>query len=149
MLRKKTKELMLAAMSPAGTGPFSPVQVQKLFFLLDSNVAKQIGGPHFKFEPYDYGPFDKEVYQELETLMEQELVEILKPYGHGSRIYKLTDEGLETGAKTLKKLPKDVQEYIQAVVDFVRSLSFAQLVSAIYDAYPKMKVNSVFVQNTQ
>ena len=31
-------QFMLAAMSPAGTGFFTPVQVQKMFFLLDRNI---------------------------------------------------------------------------------------------------------------
>ena len=33
---------------------------------------------------------------------------------------------------------------IEQVSKFVRSLSFEQLVSAIYKAYPRMKANSVF-----
>jgi len=41
---------------------FSPVQVQKLFFLLDREIPEFVGGPHFDFEPYDFGPFGREVY---------------------------------------------------------------------------------------
>ena len=137
---------MLVAMSPAGTGSFSPVQVQKLFFLLDKNVAVQTKGPHFNFKPYDYGPFDKDVYLELENLRSDGLAEILMPRSHGSRIYKLTDKGLETGARNFEKLPEDIRRYICESVNFVRSLSFAELVSAIYKAYPEMRVNSVFFQ---
>ena len=137
---------MLAAMSPAGTGSFSPVQVQKLFFLLDENVAVQTNGPHFNFEPYDYGPFDKDVYLELENLQSDGLAEILMPSGPGSRIYKLTDEGFRTGERSFEELPEDIRRYIGEAVNFVRSLSFAELVSAIYKAYPEMRVNSVFSQ---
>lgn len=137
---------MLAAMSPARTGSFSPVQVQKLFFLLDENVAVQTKGPHFDFEPYDYGPFDKDVYLELEKLHLNGLVEILRPRGHGSRVYKLTDKGFETGKRDFEKLPEDVRRYIREAVSFVQDLSFAELVSAIYKAYPEMRVNSVFFQ---
>ncbi len=139
------RELVLAAMSPAHTGPFSPVQVQKLFFLLDRNIAEQINGPHFDFEPYDYGPFDKAVYDELGEMSDDGFVEIIEPGSFGStRTYRLTSEGYETGKKSLDKLPETVQQYILEVVEFVRSLSFAQLVSAIYQAYPDTKVNSVF-----
>lgn len=142
----KRKKFMLFAMSPAGTGSFSPVQVQKLLFLLDENVAAQTGGPHFSFEPYDYGPFDKDVYLELEKLHLKGLVEILMSRGRGSRIYKLTDKGFETGKGDFEKLPEDVRRYIREAVSFVRGLSFAELVSAIYEAYPEMRVNSVFFQ---
>lgn len=137
---------MLAAMSPAGTGSFSPVQVQKLFFLLDENVAARTKGPHFRFRPYDYGPFDRDVYLELEKLHLNGLVEILMPRDHGSRIYKLTDKGLETGERKFEELPEDIRRYIREAVNFVRDLSFAELVSAIYKAYPEMRVNSVFFQ---
>ena len=37
-------ELVIAAMSPARDGVFSPVQVQKLFFLLDENISAQPKG---------------------------------------------------------------------------------------------------------
>jgi hypothetical protein len=47
------------------------VQVQKLFFLLDENIAADLGGRQFSFEPYDYGPFDRAVYSELELLARQ------------------------------------------------------------------------------
>ena len=144
----KRSKFMLAAMSPAGTGPFSPVQVQKLFFLLDRNVSKQTKGPHFNFVPYDYGPFDKKVYRELEVLKNEGLVEILMPSGQNSRVYHLTNKGLEVGEEAFGKFPKDVQRYIGEIVNFVLSLSFAELVSAIYQAYPEMRVNSVFVQQT-
>ena len=36
--------------------------VQKLLFLLDREAAEIVGGPHFRFVPYNYGPFDKGVY---------------------------------------------------------------------------------------
>lgn len=142
----KTERLVLAALSPAGTGSFTPVQVQKLFFLLDKNVEEQIGGTHFDFLPYDYGPFDSAVYHELESLHEEGLVEVLERERHGRRIYRLTAEGLKEGQLALSELDEPVQQYISSLVEWVRSLSFSQLVSAIYRKYPEMKENSVFVQ---
>ena len=136
-------KFILAAASPAGGDSLSPVQVQKLFFLLDENVAKKADGPYFDFQPYDYGPFDKEVYGELEQLAEKGLVEITVS-GGGMRTYRLTNEGYHAGNETFQGFEKPVQEYIKKTVDFVRSLSFAELVSAIYEAYPEMKKNSVF-----
>ena len=141
-------DLILAAMSPAGNDSFSPVQVQKLFFLLDMNIAKQTAGPHFNFEPYDYGPFDKQVYLELKKLRDDGLVEIFDANRYGTVTYQLTNKGHRIGEEALRKLPGSVQKYIGEVVKFIRSLPFAELVSAIYKAYPAMKVNSVFVQTS-
>ena len=49
----------------AAGGPgiiFNPVQIQKLLFLFDREIPEQVGGPHFQFVAYHYGPFDLEVY---------------------------------------------------------------------------------------
>ena len=140
----KRDVFMLAAMSSAGSDSFSPVQVQKLFFLLDKNVAKQTGGPHFAFQPYDYGPFDKDVYGELDQLEEKGLVETIASGGNGGRTYRLTNDGYRVGNEAFDGLGEPIQDYIGKTVHFVRTLSFAELVSAIYQAYPEMKKNSVF-----
>ena len=140
------RDFVLAAMSPAGTSPFTPVQVQKLLFLLDRNVSEQIRGPYFRFEPYDYGPFDRSVYIELDSLQHDGLIEIHEPLHSGPRTYRLTHQGHEKGEAFHGKLPTVAQLYVKAAVDYVRSLTFAQLVAAIYQAYPEMRENSVFVQ---
>lgn len=140
------RDTILAAMSPAGTGQFTPVRIQKLLFLIDRNIARDTDGPHFQFEPYHYGPFDKDVYRELTMLEQSGSVEIVTPRRMGPRTYQLTDAGLMNGDAALARLPKDAQRYIRELVSVVRSMTFSQLVSAIYDAYPDMKVNSVFSQ---
>lgn len=137
-------DFVLAAMAPAGTDAYTPVQIQKLLFLLDMNVADVTGGPHFNFVPHDYGPFDKNVYRELEALSHADLVEIAPSIGRGTKTYRLTSSGVEKGTGALHALAHPTQTYVQEASDFVRSLSFRQLVSAIYDVYPDMKANSVF-----
>ena len=136
---------VLAAMSSGGSKAFFPVQVQKLLFLLDENTSQWVDGPYFEFEPHDYGPFDSNVYRELEQLRDLGFVEIL-PDPKGIRTYRLTDEGREKGREAAEELPTFVSKYAADVVKFVLSLSFSGLVSAIYRAYPDMKVNSVFAE---
>jgi uncharacterized protein len=129
---------MLAALATANGERFTPVQVQKLFFLIDREVARLIDGPHFNFQPYHYGRFDKAVYQELEALSRDGLVDVhVRPYA-------LTLAGQEAGLVHLNALHPDAKDYIERVSTFVRSLSFSALVSAIYKAYPEMRANSVF-----
>ncbi len=136
------RDIILAAMSPSKGGAYTPVQAQKLLFLIDRNLADQIDGPIFIFEPYNYGPFDKAVYEELENLETENLVEII-PFRTWTN-YKLTDSGQEQGEKILATLPINAQNFISALSEFVCSLSFSQLVTAIYKAYPGMQENSVF-----
>jgi hypothetical protein len=137
-------EFVLAALAPARGAPHSPVQVQKLLFLLDENARDSVHGPHFNFEPYHYGPFDKEVYPAMQELANEWLVEIEPEPLHRWNTYRLTLEGQKAGDAILATLPAAGQTYITTVSEFVRSLPFAQLVAAIYKAYPHIKVNSVF-----
>lgn len=135
-------ELVLAALAPAEGAALTPVQVQKLFFLIERNVSSSVGGPHFSFQPYHYGPFDREVYLELEALSARGLVDI--DIDRGWKTYRLTVEGQRNGESHLAGLPNSVRDYLKKASDFVRRLSFSELVRAIYHAYPEMRSNSVF-----
>ena len=134
---------VLMALASGGGEIYSPVQVQKLLFLLDDNIPDAVKGPHFTFKPYDYGPFDKEVYGVLEQLADKKLVTIL-PTGRGWNKYALTPAGFKDGRKHLSGLSAKPRRYAEKLAHFVTDASFSQLVSAIYSHYPNMKVNSVF-----
>jgi len=125
-------------------GLHSPVQVQKALFLIDRQIPKLIGGPFFDFRPYDYGPFDKDVYDTLEELAREGLVAVEAAPGMRWRRYRLSEAGQEEAQRVIRSLDPRAGDYIAKVSKFVRTLSFEQLVSAIYKAYPDMKVNSVF-----
>ena len=132
---------MLAAMSVKGTESFSPVQMQKLMFMLSKNLP--LPELKFDFKPYDYGPFDADVYRELETLAKEGDVSI---EGDGrKRRYRLTATGVAKGATCLNETGLFAQ-YVKDLVRWITSLTFPQLVTEIYKLYPEMKVNSVFNQ---
>lgn len=139
----ETGRIVLAAMSPAGGGRYSPVQIQKLLFLIDREISDLVGGPWFAFQPYHYGPFDKRVYAILEALAEQGQVEIGDCLTN-CRSYALTPEGLVSGREALGTLAAPAQDFIKRASEFVRGNNFAALVAAIYKAYPDMRRNSVF-----
>jgi len=138
------RAMVLAALAPAKGGLFTPVQVQKLFFLIDRTVPTLVGGPHFNFQPYDYGPFDSDVYNVLEALQRDGMVEIAWIPGSPSRRFRLTADGQARADEEFGVLDSKAQDFIGRASAFVRSLSFADLVAAIYKAFPDMKVNSVF-----
>jgi hypothetical protein len=139
----RKNELILAALAAAKQS-LTPVQVQKLFFLLDRRLADDLGGPHFHFEPYDYGPFDAGVYQALEGLQKRGLVQITRREAEGYRTYGLTQAGRQDGETILSGLSSSAATSLRALAEFVAGRSFADLVSAIYQAYPEMRARSVF-----
>jgi hypothetical protein len=141
-------DLVLAALASIPDAEYQPVHVQKLFFLIDENCADDIGGRKFGFGPYDFGPYDKAVYSALEELAERDFVRIRR---HRSRYqtYDLTPVGLQKGEALLKKLPSDVRQYIQEVVNWLLRSDFDQIVQTIYKEYPEMKRNSVYRMNAE
>ncbi|NNH47557.1 SocA family protein [Stenotrophomonas maltophilia] len=135
-------EVMLAALASGAHEEFSPVQLQKLMFLIDRNIGSAIGGPFFDFKPYDYGPFDVGVYNEFSVLSELEMGDC---HGDGKgRRYRLNDEGRARAQEVIAKLQPEVRDYMKSIAEFVQKVSFTTLVSSIYKHYPEMKVNSVF-----
>ncbi len=138
------ESVVLAALAAAKGATHTPVQVQKLFFLIDRKASAAVGGPHFNFQPYDYGPFDRDVYLTIERLAAKGLAEVIVEPDLRWRRYRLTETGQEVGAGLLASVEPKTRDYIERVSDFVREQPFGALVSAIYKAYPEMKVNSVF-----
>ncbi|MFM7631049.1 MAG: hypothetical protein ACKO43_04475 [Alphaproteobacteria bacterium] len=139
------QEILLLSLS--GGYKFSPVQVQKLLFLVDKNLPSTAGAPFFNFQPYDYGPFDKDIYLELEKLSKDGLVEIYHDTFLSHRLYALTPQGCKKAQELTEKFDEKNVDYIKKLSEFVRGLSFRDLVSAIYKAYPETKVNSVFAES--
>ena len=128
-------QIILAAMAASGTNiRFDPVRIQKLLFLIEQEATPHIDGPHFNFRPYRYGPFDRAVFQELGALQGSGKVKTQESH---RRAYWLTDEGQESGAAVLSSLPGAVREYFEECARWVFSLSFGNLLSAIYQKYPK------------
>jgi len=134
---------MLAVLSASKGAQYTPVKIQKLFFLLDRNLGEQIGGPHFNFAPYHYGPFDKEVYQELNKLQLDKLVNLNFGYNNLKQ-YSLSAEGQKLGETIFSEFSDEHKDYIKKMNSYVLTLSFEQLIKAIYSEYPDTKVNSIF-----
>jgi uncharacterized protein YwgA len=135
-------EFVLAGLYTDGREEFGPVQVQKLFFLIDKNIANLIGGPQFKFEPYNYGPFDREVYEELDRLLADGYLELC--FVGSIRNYSISEKGREKAKELFNALDPSAKGFITKASNFVRNLSFQDLVRAIYKAYPEMREKSVF-----
>ena len=138
-------DILVAAMAAGGQGvQYDPVRVQKLFFLIDSEISELIDGPYFHFEPYHYGPFDKAVYEDLERLAEQGEVnvDVTRKYHR----YSLTDSGYARGVAVLGTLPEPAARYMEDAAKWIRLVPFKHLLSAIYRQYPDMAVNSLILQ---
>ena len=135
------QKAVLATLATIPGASFEPVQVQKLFFLLNERVSGKGWKKQFKFKPHFFGPFDADVYTELEKLKQRGLVDI---WGGNLRKYSLSADGYEKGQEALSEFPSEAGGAMRSLAEWVRGQTFAGLVSAIYKEFPKMKANSIF-----
>ena len=139
------RDAVLAVLAAADGRGYGPAQLQKALFLISRNAPDVFdAGRGFNFTPYDYGPFDRSVYDVADALASEGLCCVSRSY-NGYRTYSANEEGLAAGKRVLASLNEDKRSYIEEVSRWVRSLSFAQLVKSIYQAYPETRKNSIFV----
>jgi uncharacterized protein len=139
------RDLLLAVLACAdGTG-YTPAQIQKAMFLLSRQMPQLVQqGPNFAFQPYDFGPFDVGVYHEADAL-QRDGQAVIAASGYGNwRTYAASGEGIAQGKRILGALPAQQGDFVRKVAEWVRAQSFSSLVKSIYEAYPDMKVNSIF-----
>lgn len=142
----KRDDWVLLTIARAGDRPLQPVQLQKSLFLVGRNLSKSLlkADPFYRFRAYDYGPFAAEVYTDAEAFESLGFVTITRPPSSRYKLYLATPAGRQQAESLEAGLSAKAKEYLSEVVQFVQSLTFDQLVAAIYHAYPDMKVNSVF-----
>jgi len=131
------------AIAAGGHEGLTPVQVQKTLFLLGDKCSELVGEHFYEFKPYDYGPFDVAVYDDARKLEADGLVSISPDPGHRFNMYRITVKGADAKLPTAQ-FPTAAVDYLRAVVDWAKPLTFSQLVTSIYKAYPEMRENAVF-----
>ena len=140
----KPEEWTLLAINAAKEQGLSPVRLQKALFLLGRHLPSDLGESFYSFTPYNYGPFDSEIYEDARKLAAKGFININQSPGQRWVEYQITASGIQVASQLNQAAPQQVVEYLNTVVSWTLSLSFQQLVGAIYKMYPEFKVNSVF-----
>src|SRR5262245_39685258 len=107
-----SRDAVLAALATADGESYTPVQIQKLMFLIDERLGGRLGGKAFNFFPHFYGPFDPTVYHTAEALEASGLAEVEQSPG-SVRTYGASPEGELEGQKVLDSLPPEAKDYIR------------------------------------
>lgn len=139
-----SENILLVALASCGDQKLSPIQLQKLLFLIDKKIGDRLGGPFFHFEPYHYGPFDKGVYYVAESLAQNGLLQTIAAERGRYNYYHLTPKGSDTAKRILKKMPSEISEFLSTLGQFVITRHFKDLLRSIYAEYPDMAVKSIF-----
>ena len=138
------QEWLLLALAHRNGAPMTPAQIQKAMFLMSAEASALVGHEFYDFVPYNYGPFDARVYHDLDTMVQNGLVTSSHSPGRNWKVYAVTPFGLAEAAASRRRANERGVRYLQNVVDWASSMSFPQLVRAIYAKYPQYKANSVF-----
>ena len=136
-----TRDDVLLLLIDGADGQYSvdPVRLMKGAFL----VVKR-GRPGwndlFNFQAYDYGPFDREVYDSRDNLVRLGLVNVSKAQYEQ---YELTSDGVERAQSLRQGIGEDA-EWIRGIGHYVSTRSFSSLLEEIYTAYPRYRSRSIY-----
>jgi len=141
------KDWLLLSLHLAGKTGLSPVQLQKSLFIFSKHMPEVADETFYYFVPYNYGPFDQEIYSDAEKLDAEGLAYIHFSPGRKWPVYHITPAGQEKAKQLIEKAKTETIEYLEKVVTWVKSLSFQSLIRTVYKYFPEFKVNSVFQEH--
>jgi hypothetical protein len=123
-----------------------PIRIMKGLFIFTMEAPLRWMPPddRYKFVPYSYGPYSREVDRDLNALTLRGYLQTSSAPGRSWSYYSLTQAGKEKAIEVSREFPPPAVTYLQQVREFVQRLSFRQLLDTIYKKYPKYAVNSVF-----
>jgi len=136
MENNNSEDFIVNVLSLAPDKSLSPVQIQKLFFLLE----KRLGKKYFDFKPHHYGPYDRCLTTILDFSDKIEFLNI-----NGVTHYKIKEDSIVRDNSAFNESQK---KFIIEMISFVKSLSFKELCMSIYKEFPDMAVNSVFFKKS-
>jgi uncharacterized protein YwgA len=138
--------LLFAAYAGAPDG-LDPIRIQEGMFLF----AQRAAGPassKYAFEAHLYGPMSHEVYDDLDGLVVEGLLEPRRVPGKRWSLYRASGRALGEGERILRRARKDglldAARELMAIGREVSNASFGELLADIYEQYPEFAVNSVF-----
>jgi len=128
-------------------------RLQKMVFLMQQELEKHdqsgVVGTEYDFIPYDYGPFSKELYDDLDAMVDQEFVDDTEePLSSGKvkYIYEIEDDGeelVDSEAETWE----DVDAIIQLAQEIKREYNdmlLSELIEYVYAEFPEYAEKSVY-----
>ena len=118
-----------------------PIRIQKGMFLF----AMESGSPPsevYKFIPYNWGPCCFDIYDDLENLHSDGLIERRPVPGKGWFKYQITPAGTSR-AKGLSAR-KSSRDYLHEVKRIIKQPSFDELLREVYAKYPDYTAKSLF-----
>lgn len=127
-------------------------RLQKMVFLMQQRFKEQGKDPllsdDFEFIPYDYGPFSKDLYAELDSMSEKSMIkDSVEEIGNDNvkYDYSIQNQGIEfvenqlgqEEAETILQMAEEIKEEYNDVM-------LSDLIEDVYAEYPEYAKNSIY-----
>lgn len=125
-----------------------PVRLQKGMFLFAQEVEDVPVAQKYRFRPYNYGPMSKAIYDDLDKLVADGLIEAVPAEGQSWSRYRPTQRGVEHGMQILQGATEIRRrtgiQHLYDTKQAVATMSFDELLEDVYERYPAFATKSVF-----
>jgi hypothetical protein len=138
--------ILFAALEGAPHG-LDPVRLQQSLFLF-SQCPGLPPRSKYAFEPGVFGPISDELYEDLDRLVGEQLLEPMPVRGAHWSLYKPIDATLERARRILRQAEADelldATRQLAEIKQYVSSVGLGELLERVYAEHPEFAVNSVF-----
>ena len=152
MPKLTAKDWLLLVVAEADGEALQPIHVQKSMFLIGKELFELVGQDFYRFVPFRYGPYSKDVDGDLKALQKSGLIHSHPFYYDADRDPALQHAATSVGSSLAEDKSKELSEearfFVSEVVGWARSTDFTHICRAIYHRYPETSVNSVLEDKT-
>jgi hypothetical protein len=146
MIARSDWLIVLAAYEGAPDG-LDPVRLQQSLFLF-SRCPGVPARSKYAFEPGVYGPISDELYEDIDRLVVERLLEPVQVKGAHWSLYKPIDATFERAREILRQADvddlADATRQLAEIKQYVSSVGFGELLERVYAEHPEFAANSVF-----
>jgi hypothetical protein len=138
--------VLFTALEGAPDG-LDPVRLQQSLFLF-SRCPDLPSRSKYAFEPGVYGASSDELYEDLDRLVDERVLQPITVKGAHWSLYKPIDVTFERARRILRRAEADdlvdATRQLAEIKQYVSSVGFGQLLERVYAEHPEFAVNSVF-----
>lgn len=143
----------LALLYAGGEEPIEGrTRMQKLVFLLQQRLEERDEDPFrsedYEFIAYDYGPFSKDLYDDLDSLSERGQIEDSEEElrdGKEKYDYEIQPGGADFVERHLHKQgAKEILELAEELKKEYNDMLLSELIEHVYSQYPEYAENSIY-----
>lgn len=127
-------------------------RLQKMVFLMQQELEDEgfdlTGRNQYQFMAYDYGPFSKTLYDDIDRLKDQHLIHENEEEFDGDKViyeYKIEQDGIQSLEERLTDdQVQQLVEKAQEIKEQFNEMPLQKLIDKVYSQYPNYAKNSQF-----